>query len=88
MAGPDIIVIWANLIGSAFAMAVNIWSARKGWPDWSPIRWTVAIIAALYVTGYAALLAELVTLEVWSRFFRGVSPVIRFCLQREVDIIL
>ena len=75
IAGPDLWVIWLNLAGSLFACIVNAWSARHGWPDWSPLRWSVAAIACLYVMGYISLLAGWVPLDVWSRFFRGVSPV-------------
>lgn len=78
MSGPDAWVIYANLAGALFACAVNIWSARHGFPDWSPLRWAVAAIAALYVAGYIALLAGWVPLDAWSRFFRGVSPVAWF----------
>lgn len=76
--GPDTWIIWLNLIGVTFALAVNIWSARRGWKDWSPFRYVVATIAAVYACGYIALLAGWVTLDVWSRFFRGVSPVAWF----------
>lgn len=69
-------IIWVNLAGAVFACGVNIWSARTGWPDWSPPRWTVAAIASLYVAGYAVMaFANPFAVVEASRFMRGISPV-------------
>ena len=72
----DTWIVWVNLAGATFACAVNVWSARHGWPDWSPLRWTVAAIASLYVIGYGVMATQspFVAVEA-SRFLRGISPV-------------
>lgn len=72
----DTWIIWVNLAGAVFACAVNVWSARHGWPDWSPIRWSVAGIALLYVIGYGVMATQSPEAVVQaSRFLRGISPV-------------
>jgi hypothetical protein len=72
----DLVIAWTNLIPCLFAAVVNLWAARIGWPDWSPLRSAIGALAAFYAIGYIALLAGLVDFVAWSRFYRGVSPVV------------
>lgn len=72
----DTWIIWVYLAGCIFATAVNVWSARTGWPDRSPVRWSVATIASLYVIGYGVMaLGPPSAVVDASRFLRGISPV-------------
>lgn len=76
MRTADVIVTWVNLIACTFAAVVNLWAARVGWPDWSPIRAATGCLAVFYALGYTALLTGVVEFATWSLFFRGFSPVV------------
>lgn len=76
MKTTDVVIAWLNLVPCMFAAIVNLWAARIGWPDWSPLRTTVGTLAAFYALGYIALLAGFVDFLSWSRFYRGVSPIV------------
>lgn len=77
MNGADTAIIWANLICCLVAVTANMWAStrRGGWSEWRPLRLAVALLAVVYATGYALLLAGTVDLRSWSAFYRGVSPV-------------
>jgi len=74
--GYETAIIWGNLLGCLFAIVTNGVAARVGFLIHRGLAMTVAIIASLYVAGYALLLTGSVELMAWSAFYRGVSLIV------------
>jgi len=72
----ETVIIWGNLIGCLFAIGANACAAHVGFLIHRGLATTIAIIAGMYVIGYALLLTGTVDLLAWSQFYRGVSLVV------------
>lgn len=75
MDGVDRLIFELNMVGALFACAVNLWAAISPGPFtmWRPLRAVTALLAGVYATGYALVLAGALPVAQWSEFFRGVS---------------
>lgn len=78
MDGPDLAVIWLNLLGSTAAVPINFIAARRGFLATAWLHYVIGAIAAIYAIGYAMLLAGTVSVADWSAFYRGVSVPVWF----------
>lgn len=69
----SLMVIALNAMGAGFACGWNVVAAARAPHRFRPIHSSIATLAAVYVVGYAWLLASDVAVTTWSALFRGVS---------------
>lgn len=67
-------IIYTNLAAATAAGLVNLWVAKDMPAGFRYMRAVIGGLALFYAAGYVALVTNMVTITVWSEFFRGVSP--------------
>lgn len=77
---PDsgLLILWLNVGGAATACLANVWAGLTGWSDWRWLRYTIALIAAIYTVAYTTLALDWYPITTWSPFMRGVSVPVWF----------
>lgn len=76
MSALDHAIIAANLVGCLFAVGANVAAAQVGFLIHRALASVVAVIASTYLIGYALLLGDVIPVDKWSAFYRGVSVVV------------
>lgn len=74
MTGLNLAILWVNLSAALAAGVINLWVAKDMPVGFRYMRGVVGGLALFYAAGYIMLVTNMVSVENWSAFFRGISP--------------